>query len=298
MQNKKEIFKYRKFLENTLKVFVTFFLISIFFIWLKLFQNVNWTKKEIQSLTNISENLPKQIVEIEAEKYIIYNLDTGQILSEKKGNLKSPIASISKIITVATFLKTLRENNLNIDDKNFEYAKSKIQKALIQSDNEDAEILGEIYKQKFNRNLLLDAQVFLQSLKIEDFTFANLTGLDLEKSENGKKVFIPSNFLSAEDLAKVFKYIYENERGVFEYTKWNSIKTDDNKEIAINTNNNVEKTFGLLISKTGYTDTAKGNLATVINFAPGETYLIVVLQSSKEGRFTDVQKLISVLPNF
>jgi D-alanyl-D-alanine carboxypeptidase len=51
------------------------------------------------------------------------------------------------------------------------------------------------------------------------------------------------------------------------------------------------------MSKTGFTDTAKGNLATVINFAPGETYLVIVLQSSKEGRFTDIQKLISILPN-
>ncbi len=283
--------------EYILKILISIFLIFIFFNWIKLSQSIHWTRNKMQDILFKNENLQKQIVNLEAEKYLIYNLDTEKIILEKRGSEKTPIASISKIISVATFLKTLEEKNLSLENPKLSYAKSKIQKGLIQSDNEDIEILGQIYAQLFDKNLLTDSQLFLTNLGIENFTFTTLTGLDIENNTDNKKVLIPSNFLSPEDLSKVFKYIYENKKQIFEYTKFDSLKTEDRKEVAINTNQNVEKTFGLIISKTGFTDTAGGNLATVINFAPGETYLIVVLQSTKEGRFTDIKKLISILPN-
>lgn len=289
--------KKEKLYENIFKILMSIFILFIFFTWLKLKQNINFTENQIQNTVNKNNNLQKVEIDLEAEKYIIYNLDTSKFIKGQRENEKSPIASISKIVTVATFLKTLKENNLSIENPKLAYAKSKIQKALVQSDNEDAEILGEIYMQLFGKNLLKDTNTFLQNLNITDFKFISLTGLDIIKKENGKEILVPSNYMSTNDLAIVFKYIYENQREVFEYTKFDAIKTQDNKEIAINTNEHAEKTFGLLISKTGYTDTAKGNLATVVNIAPGQTYLIVVLQSSKEGRFSDIKKIISILPN-
>lgn len=289
--NKQE--KNQKKLENIFKIIISIFLIFLFFTWLKLSQNINFIKKETDNFINTKNNQQKINVKLEAEKYLIYNLESKKIISGKNENVQSPLASISKVITVATFIKTFKENNLNINDQKFVNAKSKIQKALIQSDNEEAENLGIIYKQIFNRDLILDCNSFIQSLGITDYKFQNLTGLDFEK---GKDLEV-SNSMKASDLVKVFQYIYDNEREIYEYTKFTAIKTDDKKGVAINTNDDVNKTFGLLISKTGFTDLAQGNLATIINYAPNQTYLIIIFQSTKEGRFTDLQKIISVLPN-
>jgi D-alanyl-D-alanine carboxypeptidase len=276
---------------------------SLIFIFTILFLTIIYLKVKVNLIKNeqyISQNKiekwreeNKKVINIDAEKYLIYNLNTEKIISSNNESVKSPIASISKVVTVATFLKAFKENKLNINDEKFAYAKSKIQKALIQSDNEDAEELGKIYKQIWNRDLLSDSNIFLANLGIQNFKFINLTGLDVEKNNT----YEVSNFLSTEDLAKVFKYVFKEMPEIFEYTKFKAIKTEDGKEIAINTNDDVENTYGLLISKTGYTEKAKGNLAAIINFSPNENYLIVVLQSGKESRFSDMQKLISIIPN-
>jgi D-alanyl-D-alanine carboxypeptidase len=170
----------------------------------------------------------------------------------------------------------------------------------VQSDNEDVEELGEIYKQIFNKDLLQESKKFLQTdLNITNFKFENLTGLDNQAiDESGNKKIEASNLMTANDLVKVFTYIFDNHRNIFEYTKFENLKTSDKKQVAINTNPNTQKTYGLLISKTGYTETALGNLGVIINFAPNENYLVLVLQSGKEERFADIQKLISAIPNF
>jgi len=276
---------------SLITIFIGLFL-SIIYLKAK----IHLTKNEQNIVENKIENWReenKKIINIGAEKYLIYNLNTEKTISSKNENIASPIASISKIVTVATFLKTFKENKLNINDPKFAYAKSKIQKALIQSDNEDAEELGNIYRQMWSKDLLSDSNIFLADLGIQNFKFTNLTGLDIEKNNT----YEASNFLSTEDLAKVFKYVFNEMPEIFEYTRFRAIKTQDGKEIAINTNDDVENTYGLLISKTGYTEKAKGNLAAIINFSPNENYLIVVLQSGKESRFTDMQKLISIIPN-
>ena len=43
--------------------------------------------------------------------------------------------------------------------------------------------------------------------------------------------------------------------------------------------------------KTGFTDLALGNLGVVIEMGPANPVVIVVLHSTKEGRFTDVETL-------
>jgi D-alanyl-D-alanine carboxypeptidase len=47
-----------------------------------------------------------------------------------------------------------------------------------------------------------------------------------------------------------------------------------------------------MMSKTGYTDLAGGNLAVVFDAGIGHPVAVVVLGSTKEERFTDVQRLV------
>jgi D-alanyl-D-alanine carboxypeptidase len=61
-----------------------------------------------------------------------------------------------------------------------------------------------------------------------------------------------------------------------------------------NTNPDVGLIPNLLLSKTGFTDLAGGNLVVVFDAAIGHPVAIVVLGSSREGRFQDVGKLLSL----
>jgi D-alanyl-D-alanine carboxypeptidase len=60
-----------------------------------------------------------------------------------------------------------------------------------------------------------------------------------------------------------------------------------------NTNQDVEHIPNLLLSKTGFTDLAGGNLVVVYDAGINHPVAIVVLGSTEEGRFTDVKTLLN-----
>lgn len=218
-----------------------------------------------------------------AKSFVIYDINEKKVVRSQNAFAALPIASLTKVITVGTLLDTAKKNNIQIRDE----TKYRIKKALVQSSNEDADSLGYIYSYSFGRDLLTDSNTLISSLGINNLTLTNLTGLD---NYDGSA----SNVGSAESIAKAFAYIYENHRDVFEYTKFDEVESYG--ERIINTNKGIDSTFGILASKTGFTFTAGGNLAVIVSPEPGKVFVIVVMNSTKEGRFEDMQKLVRLLP--
>ncbi len=231
---------------------------------------------KIQEETVVKEN-------ILAKAFAIYDLNNEKIIRGQNSGKAFPIASLTKVITVGTFLDTAQKNNITIREE----TKDRIKRALVQSSNQDADSLGKIYGLSFNKSLLKDSNNLIKNLNIESIKLTNLTGLD---NDDGSA----SNIGSAEDIAKVFAYMYKNHKNVFEYTKFDELASD--KGMIINTNQKTDSTFGILASKTGFTEKAGGNLAVVVSPEPGKIFVIVVMHSTKEGRFADVQKLVKLLP--
>ncbi len=90
-------------------------------------------------------------------------------------------------------------------------------------------------------------------------------------------------------------YIWENEPGAIAYTdeyKRDFISEDGFLHPAENTNEYVNTIPGLQGSKTGYTELAGGNLAIVFDAGLDHPIAIVVLGSTLEGRFEDVDALV------
>lgn len=246
-------------------------------------------KKNGEQLNRISQIIPDKkndtVVKenILAKSFVIYDINNKRIIRSQNAGTPLPIASLTKVITVGTLLDTAKKNNIQIREE----TKYRIQKALIQSSNEDADSLGYIYSYSFGKDLLADSNDLMNNLGINNLYITNLTGLD---NWDGTA----SNIGSAEAIAKVFAYMYENYRDVFEYSKFDGL--DTGWEIIENTNHSIDSTFGVLASKTGYTLSAGGNLAVVVSPEPGRTFVIVVMGSTKEGRFIDMQKLVKLLP--
>ena len=81
---------------------------------------------------------------------------------------------------------------------------------------------------------------------------------------------------------------------VFRNTKYDELKVESLSKLghkAVNTNKTVNSIPGIIASKTGYTELAGGNLAVVFDAGFGSPVAVVVLGSTYEERFSDVEKL-------
>jgi len=133
-----------------------------------------------------------------------------------------------------------------------------------------------------------------RSLGLVQTYFMNETGLDLQTQVSG-------SYGSARDVANLLVYAVEKYPDLFEATRQLVFKVsllDGKNREAKNTNEAVLKIPGLIASKTGFTDLAGGNLAVLFDAGLGHPIAIVVLGSSEQGRFVDVEKLVSTTISF
>jgi D-alanyl-D-alanine carboxypeptidase len=98
---------------------------------------------------------------IEASTFVIYDINNQKIIRSQNALAQLPIASLTKIITVGTFLDTAKKSNIELREE----TKAKIKSALVQSSNKDADILGYIYKNSFDKDLLEDSNKFIQGTR-------------------------------------------------------------------------------------------------------------------------------------
>ncbi len=128
-----------------------------------------------------------------------------------------------------------------------------------------------------------------RAIGLEATTFSNASGLDVSSYTTGAKG-------TARDMAKLFTYIWEKHPDLFAATAREKILVSSTDNIAhrgTNTNEIVGQIPGIIGSKTGYTDLAGGNLAVITDIGINHPVVIVVLGSSREGRFRDVATLLT-----
>jgi D-alanyl-D-alanine carboxypeptidase (penicillin-binding protein 5/6) len=127
-------------------------------------------------------------------------------------------------------------------------------------------------------------------LGLSQTVFYNEDGLDIGKEQSGAVG-------SAEDVAKVFSALLSEYPETLAPTRLDGYalrSLGGNIYQYWNTNQHLADIPGALGSKTGYTTLADGNLAVALK--KGEkTFVIVLLGSSKEGRFQDVSRIARFL---
>lgn len=119
--------------------------------------------------------------------------------------------------------------------------------------------------------------------------FFNESGLDRGTNDSGA-------YGSTRDMAMLFEYIFKKYPDILTPTTNTSLNITSEDNIihhAVNTNEGVEHITGIIASKTGYTDLAGGNLVIIFDVGLNHPVAIAVLGSTREGRFTDVHKLIN-----
>jgi D-alanyl-D-alanine carboxypeptidase len=258
---------------------------------------------------------------IEAHSFIVYDATLSKMLYGHNEKEILPLASITKVMTALVASEETNEKDVisisqyaldTIGDSGFflgeEWnAKDLIAFTLLTSSNDGAEALASTIGKKwhFENNIsspYAGTQSFVhrmnmraKELDLKSFYFRNPTGLDWGKKGTEGGVG------HAYDTARLFAYtalFYKDAlRGTY---KGDDVFYSESGFLHYghNTNPYASHLYGILGSKTGYTELAGGNLGVVFDAGMGHTIVIVVLNSSREGRFSDVFLLHNAFYDF
>lgn len=241
---------------------------------------------------------------IEGRAAIVYDLATKEVLYQKNAKAQLPLASLTKLLTTyagataltpesqvpitASAIAQDGESGLS-EGEVFNFTDA-AKLALVASSNDAAEAVAEAAAQKENatgKNLLASAAT---AIGLPQTYAVNGTGLDVSTTLSG-------GYGSAYDVAQLAGAVLQKAPEIAQATTRPSVTVYSKTGAAHtlpNTNQEVVHVPNLLLSKTGFTDLAGGNLAIVFDAGIGHPIAIVVLGSTHEGRFSDVARLLAL----
>lgn len=253
-------------------------------------------------------------VTLTAKAAYIYDIRTKTVLFALNENNRMPLASLTKLMSalVATSISpdygsiTINSQALSAEGDSGLLAgekwslKNLLDFSLVSSSNDGiravALALGAL------GNSALGSQAIIQDfvnqmnkkageLGLKNTYFWNETGLDESELKGGA-------YGTVRDMASLMEHIITYHPEMLEATKSSSISTtslDGRKHEAKNTNILVDRIPGFLGSKTGFTDTAGGNLVFAFDPELGRPIIVSIMGSTELGRFEDAQTLINAV---
>lgn len=261
------------------------------------------TVQEVPVLKDEFEDLS-----ITAGAAYVWDVKNQRALYNKNAGAQLPLASVTKLMTTLVAYETLEpDTQVRIDanaiaqegDSNLAEGQSFTMRqlanlTLVTSSNDGAYALAAAAGAA-NTSSADPVATFIdimnakaESLGLSQSFFANPTGLDIDGTTSG-------SYGSARDMAFLMEYLVLKRPDILEETR-EAISTVRNQQGAVytatNTNEVVNRIPGILGSKTGFTDLAGGNLVIAYDAGLNRPIIISVLGSTREGRFSDMIKLI------
>jgi D-alanyl-D-alanine carboxypeptidase len=278
---------------------------ALFIIVLWFINPVDMTQPNLFSHRERSSATAKHIfdsIEIQGYAAIVQDMNSGEILYEKNSTIALPLASLTKIMTAlvthkmapdlggvfisSSAMRPLDGEKLYVGET-FPL-KQLVDYTLVTSSNDGAAAIADAVQKTFKENSFPDKMNQLaQEIGMGSTFYLNETGLDENESRAGA-------YGSARDVARLITYTLQEYPDAFEATKDSKIATQSVNGFihnGANTNILAASLPNLIASKTGFTEIAGGNLAVVIDPALNRPVVIVVLGSTYDGRFTDVEAL-------
>ncbi len=257
-------------------------------------------KEHLSACVSCEEKNAFTNLSLRAESTYVYDVSTNQVLFEKERDAQLPLASVTKVMTAL-----LAYEGLPFDTKIV------IQAEDLLPEGDSGLLVGE----SFTRNDLIDfmlsvssndaARAFARRISGDTERFALLMNKRAQElgmtqtfffNESGldENMGVSGGYGSARDMGVLFEYASLHYPELFEATTYPevSVVSSDALHTATNTNVIAGDIPGLVASKTGYTDLAGGNLGIVFEPEPLHTIVVIVLGSTPEERFVDVEKLV------
>jgi D-alanyl-D-alanine carboxypeptidase (penicillin-binding protein 5/6) len=252
-------------------------------------------------------------IAVQAKAAYVLDMTNGRVLYQKNADERLPLASLTKVATALAVAEVLRPDSLITIPYDTAYAGSPPTKllkgqrmtvadvmnfTLIASSNEGAQILADAADNalhaKYPQSPDIGASLWrmndlAHTLGLAKTSYANVSGLDISLSEAGA-------YGSAKDMAHLFAYAASTSPQYFAATAVADILVEDEagqSTAAHNTDEALGDIPGLIMGKTGFTDLAGGNLATVYDIGLAHPVVAVVLGSTYDGRFSDMKALVA-----
>ena len=258
------------------------------------------TKKSVAQTASVSVSISN--TSILAHAAIVYDARTGELLFSKNPNAQLPLASVTKLMLVLTAMKTLAPHTVITitpdmlkaeGDSGFkvgeQWSLTKLVDATLVSSSNDAATALAL---TVGHGSLMEAVALMNKnarvLGLLQTYFLNPTGLDESATLSGA-------YGSAQDIARLLSYLIMNYPDAISGTTRDDMRITSDKGASVhvqNTNEALSQIPGLIAGKTGYTDLAGGNLAVAFDVEVAHPIVIVVLNSTQEGRFKDVETLV------
>lgn len=245
---------------------------------------------------------------LEANSVYVLDLAVNKVLYKKNESAQWPMASLTKIMSAIVALEqapaslSVRTQDELLADGGGGDARSGewwnlrdlIDFSLVASSNDGMQAvasavgaIGQTTEQSPEEAFIKNMNDKARSLGLSQTYFINAHGLDISEEFSG-------SYGSVHDTAILISYAYKKFPEVMETTSYPSYYALSESGVShdvSNTNEIAPQLAGLSASKTGFTDLAGGNLAVIFEAGPMHPVAIVVMGSSKEGRFSDVKKL-------
>jgi D-alanyl-D-alanine carboxypeptidase len=254
------------------------------------------------STTQASSNQAFDSLSLEAKAVYVFDIREEKALYEKNGDLPLPLASITKVLTALVAMETLSsdtvvtitpahlatdgESGLTVGEQ--WDLPDLVSFMLITSSNDAATALRSAYEVATDGSFIAAMNSEARRLGLHGASFTNETGLDIGGSA--------SNTGSAKDAAILLAAALRAIPEALDATRYESFtfvsRTGTTHKVT-NTNELANIIPWAVGAKTGFTDSAGGNLAISFDPSIGRPVVIVVLGSSKDGRFSDVKRLVT-----
>ena len=255
------------------------------------------------TIATSTEPNPFSIITIDAKAAIVYDLATRKVLYEKNADAQLPLASLTKLLTVYAALsefspttpitippEVTRLEAPHAFNAGQVFTLSDLARlTLTASLNDGAAAIAAATAAQEHRTeneMLANAAA---GLNLSQTYAVNGNGLDVNTSVSG-------GYGSARDVARLAGALAEKAPSITDATTHPYAEASSFGGTAFkvkNTDSIVTTIPGLLLSKTGYTDLAGGNLALVFDAGLEHPIAIVVLGSTEKSRFTDGTTLVN-----
>ncbi|OGG54394.1 hypothetical protein A3D62_00495 [Candidatus Kaiserbacteria bacterium RIFCSPHIGHO2_02_FULL_49_11] len=255
---------------------------------------------------------PFEQITLNAQATYVYDAAENSVYFAKNEEVQMPLASLTKIMTALVASEFLSDNEtitITADAiaKNGDTGlkrgerwrfKDLLDYTLLVSSNDGASAVAAA-ADALSRNpaegtspgtsFVLRMNERASALGLTQTYFINESGLDTNKSVGG-------GYGSARDVGLLLAHVISNYPNLLEATTHDSLQFVSENQFtykATNTNLAAGKIPGLIASKTGYTELAGGNLTVAFDAGINHPVIIVVLGSSYDGRFSDIEKLVA-----
>ena len=296
--------------DSELKLFGALALFIVLFLGISLIFSFKANRRDVSAPGEVvADQFPQ--VSLEAKAAYVYDLRTGEVIFSKNEDKRLPLASLTKLMSALVArdispdygIVTVGEEALENDGDSGLFRDEKwalkdlLDFSLITSSNDGmravALALGALSRADATDDEIINDFVGRMNEKASDLGlkntyFWNETGLDQSDIKGGA-------YGTAEDVTALMAFIImefpdllaATQESVSEFAS-----LDNNVHVARNTNDIISDIPGLLASKTGFTDTAGGNLSIIFDPELGRPIVVTVLGSTEGGRFDDVKKLV------